>query len=84
MKDMLGFIWYLTRGGRKVLAFVLYVVAIVLGPTAPYPWDYICASYVLFIVGVWIYPMVADIIKDEYRQYRAQKEEAWNVLKDTK
>lgn len=80
----LGFVWYLAKDIIKGVATILFVISMVGMHFAPAPWDIICAGWALGGLLYIMIPMMSDLLQSKYRKYRAEKEQAWDVLKDTK
>lgn len=82
-KDV-GFVLELIKDLGKMFALGLFFASCFLMHTTPAPYNYIFAAYTLFGMLYWWVPLTKEVLQDKYKRYRARKEEAWNVLKDTK
>lgn len=82
-KDI-GFVLELAKDLIKTFAIILYFVSCFAMYVAPQPWNWIFMAYALFGILYWWVPLTREVLQDKYKRYRARKEEAWNVLKDTK
>jgi hypothetical protein len=84
LNDFLGFSWHMIKAMAKPFGFVMYFVCLIgmnFGPKELQLWFF--AGFILCFLS-WMWPLTRDLFKYEYEKYRAKKEEAWNILKDTK
>ncbi len=82
-KDI-GFVLEIVKDFVKMIAVGMYFASCFLMWTVPTPYNYVFMAYVLFGIGYWWVPLTKEVLEDKYKRYRARKEQAWNVLKDTK
>lgn len=80
----IGFILEVIKDFGKILAFGFYFASCFLMHTTPAPYNYLFMAYALFGLMYWFVPLTKEVLEDKYKRYRARKEEAWNVLKETK
>jgi len=81
----LGFIWFFIKSMRDPFLIVMWLfcmVKFVNSDDGPVKNIYFAVTmvglvYVIVVLGT-------GLIKDKYKEYRAQQEAAWNVLKETK
>ena len=82
-----GFIWYLIKSMRfPVLVFAwTYCVAYTFNPSSPEGIEKNIACVLAFAGLVYaIVVLGASIVKDKYKEYREERERAWNILKESK
>lgn len=82
-KDV-GFVLELVKDFGKMIAIGMYFACCFLMWTLPTPYSYVAMAYVLFGMGYFWVPLTREVLQDKYKRYRARKEEAWNILKDSK
>jgi hypothetical protein len=81
----LGFIWFFIKSMRDPFLIVMWVFCMVRFENAEDgPAKNIYFAVSMFGLGYVIVTLGASIIKDKYKEYRAQQEAAWNLLKDSK
>lgn len=84
----LGFVLFLAKDIAKLVSIFVWGASGVLMHTAAAPWDWVFFGIFLggfvFSFFVLILPMIKDALNSKYRAYRAKKEEAWDILKESK
>jgi hypothetical protein len=81
----LGFIWFFVKSMRDpflIATWLFCLISFTNAPAGP-------LKDVFFAVGLagLLYLIVTlgrSLVKDKYKEYRAQQEAAWNILKDNK
>ena len=80
----LGFIWFLVKSMREPFLIVVWVFCMAKAVTnEDGPVKNICFAVTMFGLVYVIVTLGTGLIKDKYKEYRAQQEAAWNVLKET-
>jgi len=83
----LGFIWFFIKSMRDPFLIVMWVFCALQATSDSVPnstYKTVCGA--IAIVGftyVWT-KLTISLIKDKYKEYQAQQEAAWNILKDNK
>jgi len=81
----LGFIWFFIKSMRDPFLIVVWVFCMSEYVTEEAgPAKNICFAVTMFGLVYIIVTLGTSLIKDKYKEYRAQQEAAWNVLKETK
>jgi hypothetical protein len=83
-RDVLGFAWHMCKVFAKPFGFVMYLISCAGMNFAPKPYDTLCFLFMIVCFISWFWPLTRDLFSEEYKRYRAKKEEAWNILKETK
>ena len=81
----LGFIWFFVKSMRDPFLIVMWVFCMskcVTDETGPV--KNICFAVTMFGLVYIIVTLGRSLVKDKYKEYREQREAAWNVLKDNK
>ena len=81
----LGFIWFFVKSMRDPFLIVMWVFCIIkFENVEDGPIKNICFAITMFGLGYIIVTLGTSVVKDKYKEYREQREAAWNVLKDNK
>jgi hypothetical protein len=79
----IGFIWYVIKSMRIPFLIVVWAFCLWYSANTDLAEPYKTIGHVIAIAGiVYIWGgLTVSIIKDKYREYRREKEAAWEILK---